>query len=219
MFSLEILSVIREENNMFPLLNSLIIEMLSFYLLTSIIYLIKNKHLLMKLIWWLFSFKILWIFNKLFDNCFYSELWASYLFNWSNSCFNYNLKEDLLKNDQLAESKYQDELVICWTSQQFEEENDDLKTEQMNSKELSKRQDVVNKISLRHLRKYYLNIFKAKNLRIVRSRFCNVKSSDIMQAIKRTFESEFSNMQEPKDLYYICFLIFFKNVIFISKIY
>ena len=72
--------------------------------------------------------------------------------------------------------------------QMDEDDSEDLSEELIKMKEFSKRHDVINKISLRHLRKYYLNIFKANNLRIVRARFCNVKSSDIMQAVKRTFE-------------------------------
>ena len=88
-----------------------------------------------------------------------------------------------------------------------EDDSEELYEELIKMKEFSKRHDVINKIFLRHLRKYYLNIFKTNNLRIVRARFCNVKSSDIMQAVKRTFEDDFAGLQEPKDLYYFNFTI------------
>ena len=39
------------------------------------------------------------------------------------------------------------------------------------SRDLSMRQDVINKHSLRSLKKFYTNIFKQKNLKIVRTRF------------------------------------------------
>ena len=64
------------------------------------------------------------------------------------------------------------------------------------------RQDVVNKASLRHLKKYYLNIFKAQNSKIVRTRFCNTKSSEFMMAITKTFKDEFDSIKAPKDLNY-----------------
>ena len=68
--------------------------------------------------------------------------------------------------------------------------------------DFSNRQDVVNKASLRHLKKYYLNIFKAQNSKIVRTRFCNTKSSEFMMAIKKTFKVEFDSIKAPKDLNY-----------------
>ena len=71
-----------------------------------------------------------------------------------------------------------------------------------NRTDLSNRQDVVNKAFLRHLKRYYLNIFKNSNVRIVRARFCNAKSSEVMQAIKRTFKCEFEDICVPQELYY-----------------
>ena len=71
-----------------------------------------------------------------------------------------------------------------------------------NKIDLSNRQDVVNKAFLRHLKRYYLNIFKNSNARIVRARFWNAKSSEVMQAIKRTFKWEFENICVPQELYY-----------------
>ena len=68
--------------------------------------------------------------------------------------------------------------------------------------DLANRQDVVNKASLRHLKKYYLSIFKFKNAKIVRTRFCNAKSSEVMHAIKRTFRQEFLNINLPQDFSY-----------------
>ena len=68
--------------------------------------------------------------------------------------------------------------------------------------DLANRQDVVNKASLRYLKKYYLNIFKIKNAKIVRARFCNAKSSEVMHAIKRTFRQEFLNINLNQDFSY-----------------
>ena len=68
--------------------------------------------------------------------------------------------------------------------------------------DLANRQDVVNKASLRYLKKYYLNIFKIRNAKIVRARFCNAKSSEVMHAIKRTFRQEFLNINLPQDFSY-----------------
>ena len=58
------------------------------------------------------------------------------------------------------------------------------------AKDFSNRQDVVNKASLRHLKKFYVDIFKHDNLKLVRSRFCNLKSSSI---IKLKFKSNSKN--------------------------
>ena len=68
-------------------------------------------------------------------------------------------------------------------------------------KDLSKRQDVVNKVWLRHMRKYYSNIFKKENAKIVRSRYWNTKASEITRAIKRTFNKEFETEILPVEFY------------------
>ena len=67
---------------------------------------------------------------------------------------------------------------------------------------LSSRQDVVNKSILRQMRKYYLNVFKNTNSKIVRLRFCNVKSSEITRAIKGIISREFESESYPNDLHY-----------------
>ena len=64
----------------------------------------------------------------------------------------------------------------------------------------SNRQDVINKSSLRHLKKFYVDIFKHDNLKLVRSRFCNLKSSCIT---KLKFKSNTKN-------YILMFLVTFK---------
>ena len=67
--------------------------------------------------------------------------------------------------------------------------------------DLSKRQDVVNKAWLRHMRKYYSDIFKKKNTRIVRSRFWNIRTSEIIRAIMRTFSKDFETEILPAEFY------------------
>ena len=69
-------------------------------------------------------------------------------------------------------------------------------------KDLSNRQDVVNKAWLRHMRKYYADMFKRENTKIVRKRYCNIKPSEIMRAIKLTFNKELDNENLPSDFYY-----------------
>ena len=68
--------------------------------------------------------------------------------------------------------------------------------------DLSMRQDVVNKASLRHMKKFYVDVFKQQNLKLVRARFCNAKSTEISRAIKRTFDKDFETESLPVDFYH-----------------
>ena len=68
--------------------------------------------------------------------------------------------------------------------------------------DLSTRQDVVNKSALRQMRKYYSNIFKRANPKLVRLRFCNVKSSEITRAVKKILLEELGSESHPDDLHY-----------------
>ena len=68
--------------------------------------------------------------------------------------------------------------------------------------DLSMRQDVVNKSSLRKMKKFYQDVFKQHNLKLVRARFCNAKSSEVLRAIKRTSERYFDTKSLPVDFYH-----------------
>ena len=69
-------------------------------------------------------------------------------------------------------------------------------------RDLSHRQDVVNKASLRQMKKYYNNIFKMKNMRLVRTRYRNIKISEITRAVKKTFKTDFENESLPNYFYF-----------------
>ena len=68
--------------------------------------------------------------------------------------------------------------------------------------DLSMRQDVVNKASLRHMRKFYVDIFKQQNLKLVRARFCNAKNTEVFRAVKKTFDKDFETESLPVDFFH-----------------
>ena len=89
----------------------------------------------------------------------------------------------------------------------------DMLNSHQTSRDLSMRQDVINKHSLRSWKKFYINIFKQKNLKIVRTRFWNVSNAEIMKAVKKTFGKEFKPKNLPKDFfYYLTGILKFKGV-------
>ena len=47
-----------------------------------------------------------------------------------------------------------------------------------------------------------MDVFKQHNLKLVRARFCNAKSSEVLRAIKRTFEKDFETENLPADFYH-----------------
>ena len=79
---------------------------------------------------------------------------------------------------------------------------DDIFEKPAKCRDLSNRQDVVNKASLRHMKKYYTNIFKMKNMRLLRTRYCNSKMSCILRAVKKTFKAYFESESLPDYFYY-----------------
>ena len=89
---------------------------------------------------------------------------------------------------------------------------EDMLLSHQKSRDLSMRQDVVNKHSLRSIKKFYTNIFKQKNIRIVRTRFCNVSNGEIVKAAKKTFRQEFRSESLPKDFFhYLAGILKFKD--------
>ena len=70
------------------------------------------------------------------------------------------------------------------------------------TKDFSMRNDVLNKASLRRMKKYYAGIFKQKNSKIVKARFRNVRSSEMIEAVKNTFKSMFETEDISEDFYY-----------------
>ena len=80
--------------------------------------------------------------------------------------------------------------------------------------DLSKRLDVVNKAALRQMRKFYSNIFKTKNPKIVRRRFCNAKCSEVRRAIKKIVVNEFGTNDSFEDLqYYLVGILKIKDIL------
>ena len=74
---------------------------------------------------------------------------------------------------------------ILWSIQIQNCELKETKESENSAGDFSKRQDVINKASLRHMRKYYVDHFKKKNPKIIRARFCNVRSTEAMNAVKK----------------------------------
>ena len=70
------------------------------------------------------------------------------------------------------------------------------------TKDFSMRNDVLNKASLRRMKKYYAEIFKQRNSKIVKARFRNVRSSEMIEAVKNTFKSMFETEDISEDFYY-----------------
>ena len=68
--------------------------------------------------------------------------------------------------------------------------------------DLSMRQDVINKASLRHMKKFYVDIFKQQNLKLVRARFCNAKNTEVFRAVKKTFDKDFETKSLPVDFFH-----------------
>ena len=84
-------------------------------------------------------------------------------------------------------------------------------------RDLSNRQNVVNKASLRQLKKYYTNIFKMKNMKLVRARYYNIKISEMIRAVKKTFKADFESESLPDYFYYyIIEILKFKDIILIN---
>ena len=72
----------------------------------------------------------------------------------------------------------------------------------------------MNKAALRQMRKFYSNIFKKNNPKIVRRRFCNAKSSEVKRAIKSIVENEFGSVDCFKDLqYYLLGILKIKDIL------
>ena len=61
------------------------------------------------------------------------------------------------------------------------------------------RSDVVNKTLLRSIRKFYINKFKKVNRSIVRKRFKNVKTTNILRALIKFWMEEFSGTRYEID--------------------
>ena len=111
----------------------------------------------------------------------------------SNNVLNSNSIIDNLTREEKKLDKEIDSLIEGLTQ--------NLSKRNSSKKDLSKRQDVVNKAWLRHMRKYYSDIFKKENTKIVRSRYWNTKASEITRAIKRTFNKEFETEILPVKFY------------------
>ena len=80
-------------------------------------------------------------------------------------------------------------------------------------KDFSNRQDVINKAALRKMRKYYSDMFKSANKKLVRLRFCNSKSSEIMRAAKSILKNEFGEEADIDELcYYLIGILKIKSL-------
>ena len=80
-------------------------------------------------------------------------------------------------------------------------------------KDFSNRQDVVNKAALRKMRKYYSDMFKSANKKLVRLRFCNSKSSEIIRAAKTILKNEFGEEADIDELcYYLIGILKIKSL-------
>ena len=81
-------------------------------------------------------------------------------------------------------------------------------------KDFSNRQDVVNKAALRKMRKYYLKVFKSSNKKLVRLRFCNLKSSEIIRAAKTFLKNELGVEADLDELcYYLIGILKIRNLL------
>ena len=133
------------------------------------------------------SFKILNVnFNTLKTD---NQIWP----NLSKDSLNSNFIHDNASKEiqPIGEMQYLDESLSKDSSEKTTPVRD-----------LSKRQDVVNKAWLRHMRKYYTNIFKRENIKILRSRYWNTKTTEIVRNIKRTFKDLFNVDSLPIDFYH-----------------
>ena len=81
------------------------------------------------------------------------------------------------------------------------------------AKDFSNRQDVINKAALRKMRKYYSDMFKSANKKLVRLRFCNSKSREIMRATKTILKNEFGEEADIDEVcYYLIGILKIKNL-------
>ncbi len=64
------------------------------------------------------------------------------------------------------------------------------------------REDVIYKASIRMMRKFYRDLFKKENRRIVRKRYVNCRPSQIFQKLKSTLSDKIPEAQLTKEVVY-----------------